>query len=219
MSYILYLSCIGAWCLILVFTWTWSVERGDRLALFGRSILFFAIPILVINKVDIPIPDIYLYLLIVALEECLKLFACTAESRPSRALALGSLFGIWELIIVKIPPSLLGGPGYIEVTQQNPIAFSFIILLPVIMHFLTILIYLSPIRSRIIQFSICFSAHLYFNWATNSFFETNGQILSISIPRLVIIALLYGGSAGILWRRDLKYWNKAKTASIEEGSP
>ncbi|PZU57590.1 MAG: hypothetical protein DI547_12975 [Sphingobium sp.] len=136
---ILSLTTAAVGLIIVMAIAEWLDIRPGRLIL--RSVLFFALPIVLANLLLPAMPALLLRYAVIPFEEALKWRV--AEGRPRRAegLLLVSTFGLWELAITKamLPTAL---PGLVWLEPGADLTFAFAVtLIPVVMHLLTAEIY------------------------------------------------------------------------------
>ena len=179
---------IGAFLIGLIALLVWLYPSGadtTALGLLRRSVWFF-----VLAPLAVFIPWGFLSLALgeqtwilwwigilatVIFEECLKLWASRSENSGIRAIALVSLFGVWELMLVKpflfLAATAQGWALGAELAMAIPAVF---------LHVLTAAIYGFHFRKRPeLQFAICCAAHFGFNVAVS--FAVDWQLIVIAL--------------------------------------
>lgn len=183
------LACLAGVLFFLI--WLYVAAGTSRsTAMLKKSILLFVVPIAVLPGRWI-IAHLGLALW-TACEESLKALASTLERRSMDRFLLVSLFGIWELTLVKPLWILTSPPIGLGDGLVDDIDRLFAISLPVLMHAVTASIYAFAFQRRI-------WCALLASWAIHMAFNGALTYFGLSIQLQVVETFLFSGTlAGIL---------------------
>ena len=178
--------CLTAgWFLVL-----WWVRPKDVRGVVRTVVLWFCLPALVLfaahQFVGLPAPS----LIIIAIEEALKLQVSRKFRDKTTALMAVSSFGFIELITVHQLNIFLNWPTMASVVLAYPLLFLIMSCMPIMMHFNTALIYSQLFRNRpLAQIALAYSIHIAYNKITDFFFIVGDGAVSLDL--LTVFSTLF----------------------------
>lgn len=195
-------AMIGASGLIFA-AWMVIFRNQDRGRILVLSLGLFALPIgfLVFDNYVFRLLWSAPFVVIILLEEVLKLVGSRLAKDGREAFALVLLFGLWEVVITKIIRVFFQDKSFHEFLSINHWEYSLVSLMPVLMHGTTAAIY-SQFRARswVIPFTLAFSVHAAFNYTRHLYFFMEDGQAQIRSSLLVVDVLFFGIAWLVLWK-------------------